>query len=83
MLKSFDFFRKIRTEQELTSATGGFFTIISLIVHLTYIQAAGLLILLSLQDFYQEKYFTFLSVKNDDSEFLPMQIDILFYHLPC
>jgi hypothetical protein len=46
-------------------------------------QAAGLLILLSLQDFYQEKYFTFLSVKNDDSEFLPMRIDILFYKLPC
>jgi hypothetical protein len=32
MLRSFDFFRKIRTEQQLTSATGGFFTIISLIV---------------------------------------------------
>jgi hypothetical protein len=50
---------------------------------LRLLQAAGILILLSLQDFYQEKYFTFLSVKNDDSEFLPMQIDILFFHLPC
>jgi hypothetical protein len=29
------------------------------------------------------KYFTFLSVKNDDSDYLPMKIDILFYHLPC
>lgn len=83
MLKSFDFFRKIRTDQELTSATGGLFTIISLIVPPILTQAAGFLILLSLQDFYQEKYFTFLSVQNDDSEFLPMQIDILFYHLPC
>ena len=33
MLKSFDFFRKIQTDQELTSATGGLFTLISLIVH--------------------------------------------------
>ncbi len=32
MLKSFDFFRKIRTDQELTSTTGGFFTIVSIIV---------------------------------------------------
>jgi hypothetical protein len=32
MLKSFDFFRKIQTDQELTSATGGIFTIISLVV---------------------------------------------------
>ena len=33
MLKSFDFFRKIRTDQELTSTTGGFFTILSIIVY--------------------------------------------------
>ena len=32
MLKSFDFFRKIQTDQELTSTTGGVFTIIALIV---------------------------------------------------
>jgi len=32
MLKSFDFFRKIQTDQELTSATGGIFTVIALIV---------------------------------------------------
>jgi hypothetical protein len=38
---------------------------------------------MSLQDFYQEKYYTFLAVKNDDSEFLPMKIDITFSKLPC
>lgn len=53
MLKSVDFFRKIRTDQELTSATGGCFTIISLIVITIITQAAGILIILSLQDFYQ------------------------------
>jgi len=30
-------------------------------------QVAGILILMSLQDFYQEKYYTFLAVKNDDA----------------
>lgn len=34
MLKSFDFFRKIQTDQELTSATGGLFTIVALVVRL-------------------------------------------------
>ena len=34
MLKSFDFFRKIQTDQELTSTTGGFFTIIALVVNI-------------------------------------------------
>ena len=33
MLKSFDFFRKIQTDQELTSATGGIFTFIAIIVN--------------------------------------------------
>ena len=32
-----------------------------------HIQVAGILILMSLQDFYQEKYYTFLAVKNDDA----------------
>lgn len=32
MLKSFDFFRKLQTDQELTSATGGFFTLIAITV---------------------------------------------------
>ena len=32
MLKYFDFFRKIRTDQELTSTTGGCFTILALVV---------------------------------------------------
>ena len=57
-LKSFDFFRKIQTEQELTSATGGMFTIASLIV-------AFILIILSIQDFTADQYRTFLAVKND------------------
>lgn len=34
MLKSFDFFRKLQTDQELTSATGGFFTLIAITVNL-------------------------------------------------
>jgi hypothetical protein len=32
MLKSFDFFRKIQTDQELSSTTGGFFTLAALAV---------------------------------------------------
>ena len=32
-----------------------------------HIQVAVILILMSLQDFYQEKYYTFLAVKNDDA----------------
>lgn len=32
MLKSFDFFRKIQTDQQLTSATGGVFTLVALVV---------------------------------------------------
>ena len=83
MLKSFDFFRKIQTDQELTSATGGLFTLAALTVRQKIMQAAAILILFSLQDFYQEKYYTFLSIKNDESEFLPMKIDILFFNLPC
>jgi len=38
---------------------------------------------MSLQDFYQEKYYTFLAVKNDDAEYLPMRIDITFNKVPC
>ena len=83
MLKSFDFFRKIQTDQELTSTTGGVFTIVALIVVIYSMQVAGILIFLSLQDFYQEKYYTFLAVKNDDAEFLPMRIDVTFNKLPC
>jgi hypothetical protein len=47
------------------------------------IQFAGLLILMSFQDFYQLKYYTFLAVKNDNSDYLPMRIDILFSKMPC
>lgn len=83
MLKSFDFFRKIQTDQELTSTTGGIFTLISLIVSYPSSQIAGILIVMSLQDFYQEKYYTFLAIKNDNSEYLPMRIDITFNKLPC
>ena len=60
MLKSFDFFRKIQTDQELTSTTGGFFTLIAL-------ASAALLIFYSIQDYTADKYYTFLAVKNDDS----------------
>jgi hypothetical protein len=35
MLKSFDFFRKIQTDQELTSATGGLFTLAAIAVRST------------------------------------------------
>lgn len=38
---------------------------------------------MSLQDFYQEKYYTFLAIKNDNSEYLPMRIDLTFNKLPC
>jgi hypothetical protein len=38
---------------------------------------------MSLQDFYEDKYYTFLAVKNDDSDYLPMRINIIFPHLPC
>jgi hypothetical protein len=46
-------------------------------------QVAAFLILYSVQDFYTEQYYTFLSVQNDDSETLPMRIDILFNRMPC
>lgn len=38
---------------------------------------------MSFQDFYHEKYYTFLAVKNDESEYLPLRIDILFNKMPC
>lgn len=46
-------------------------------------KAATFLIIYSIQDFYTEQYYTFLAVKNDDSEYLPMNIDILFNRMPC
>ena len=57
-LKSFDFFRKVQTEQELSSSAGGIFTIVSLVI-------AGLLIFSSYQDFTRVEYRTSLAVKND------------------
>jgi hypothetical protein len=47
------------------------------------IQAAGILIFLSIQDYYHVTYYTFLAVKNDDAEYLPMRIDITFNEIPC
>lgn len=47
------------------------------------IQAAAFLIFYSVQDFYTEQYYTFLGVQNDDSDTLPMRIDILFNRMPC
>lgn len=46
-------------------------------------QAAAILILYSVQDFYKEQYYTFLGVQNDESDYLPMHIDILFGKMPC
>lgn len=46
-------------------------------------QVAAFLILYSVQDFYTEQYYTFLAVQNDNSETLPMQIDIIFNRMPC
>lgn len=46
-------------------------------------QAAAFLIFYSVQDFYTEQYYTFLAVQNDDSDTLPMRIDILFTRMPC
>ena len=57
-LKSFDFFRKIQSEQQLSSETGGIFTISSLIV-------AAILIILSIQDFTSVQYTTNLTIRND------------------
>jgi hypothetical protein len=62
MLKSFDFFRKIQTDQQLTSATGGVFTLVALVVYSVPTKIAGFLILYSIQDFYTEQYYTFLAV---------------------
>lgn len=75
-LKSFDFFRKVQSEQELSSSAGGIFTIVSLIV-------AAFLIFSSYQDFTQVQYRTMLTVKNDPNEYLPMLIDITFDKAPC
>jgi hypothetical protein len=47
------------------------------------IEVAAFLILYSVQDFYTEQYYTFLAVQNDNSETLPMQIDIIFNRMPC
>jgi hypothetical protein len=35
------------------------------------------------QDFYEVQYYTFLGVRNDNAEYLPMRLDILFNHMPC
>lgn len=75
-LQSFDFFRKIQSEQELSSSTGGIFTIGSLIV-------ASILILLSIQDFTTAQYVTSLVVRNDPTEYLTTKIDITFDQAPC
>lgn len=34
MLKSFDYFRRVQGDQELSSSTGGIFTLIAIIVEL-------------------------------------------------
>lgn len=64
-LKSFDFFRKIQTEQELSSTTGGCFTLFSLVVLLFLSKVALILIGLSIQDFTRVEYETSLVIKND------------------
>ena len=65
MLKSFDYFRKIQTDQELTSATGGVFTLIALIVCTNFIQIAAFLVYYSFKDYYSSSYQTFLDLRND------------------
>ena len=44
---------------------------------------AGILVLLSIQDFTSIHYVTSLSVKNVPTEYIPMKIDITFNKAPC
>lgn len=46
-------------------------------------KVAGILVILSIQDFTSIHYVTTLRVKNDPTEYIPMKIDIYFNKAPC
>lgn len=75
-LRSFDIFRKIQSDVHPGTKSGGLFTVVAFII-------GGLLLFHSLSEYYSEKYTTSLVIETDESEILPVAINLLMSNAPC